>query len=168
MKYVLFVCTHNASRSQIAQAFFERYAPVDIRAESAGEEPATAIWPNVIEAMREVGLDLVGRRPKKLDLEMQLHADLAITLGCGGACPYVPTIVEDWQMREASLKRVPPKSRNSCCGSRSPVPRPEGDQRRRKARAARRRRLFLIACGSCRAREHARSRAGASRSRRSS
>jgi arsenate reductase (thioredoxin) len=98
MKYVLFVCTHNAGRSQMAQAFFERYAPEDVRAESAGQEPAGRVWPNVVEAMAEVGIDLAGRRPKKLDLEMQLHADWAITLGCGGACPYVPSMVEDWQI----------------------------------------------------------------------
>jgi len=98
LKYVLFVCTHNAGRSQMAQAFFERYAPADVRAESAGQEPADHVWPNVVEAMAEVGIDIAGRRPKKLDLEMQLHADWAITLGCGGACPYVPTMVEDWQI----------------------------------------------------------------------
>jgi len=98
MKYVLFVCTHNAGRSQMAQAFFERYAPADVRAESAGQEPADRVWPNVVEAMAEVGIDVAGRHPKKLDLEMQLHADWAITLGCGGACPYVPTMVEDWQI----------------------------------------------------------------------
>ena len=60
MRHVLFVCTHNAGRSQIAQAFFERYAPDDLRAESAGQEPADAIWPNVVEAMREVGIDIAG------------------------------------------------------------------------------------------------------------
>ena len=98
MKYVLFVCTHNAGRSQIAQAFFERYAPEDVRAESAGQEPADAVWPEVVEAMNEVGIDLSGRRPKKIDLEMQLHADWAITLACGGTCPYVPGIVEDWDI----------------------------------------------------------------------
>jgi arsenate reductase len=98
MKYVLFVCTHNAGRSQMAQAFFERYAPDDVRAESAGQEPADAIWPTVVEAMQEVGIDISERRPKRLDLEMQLHADWAITLACGGACPYVPTIVEDWEI----------------------------------------------------------------------
>jgi protein-tyrosine-phosphatase len=98
LKYVLFVCTHNAGRSQMAQAFFERYAPADVRAESAGQEPADHVWPNVVEAMAEVGIDIADRRPKKLDLEMQLHADWAITLGCGGACPYVPTMVEDWQI----------------------------------------------------------------------
>jgi protein-tyrosine-phosphatase len=98
MKYVLFVCTHNAGRSQMAAAFFEKYAPADVRAESAGQEPAEAIWPNVVEAMREVGIDLSSRRPKKIDLEMQLHADWAITLACGGTCPYVPGIVEDWDV----------------------------------------------------------------------
>ena len=98
MKYVLFVCTHNAGRSQIAQAFFERYAPEDFRAESAGEEPAEAIWPNVVEAMRELGFDIAERRPKKLDREMQLHADWAITLHCKAACPYVAGAVEDWDV----------------------------------------------------------------------
>jgi arsenate reductase (thioredoxin) len=98
MKYVLFVCTHNAGRSQMGQAFFEQSAPGDVRAESAGQEPGERIWPNVVEAMAERGIDIRGRRPKRLDLEMQLHADWAITLGCGGACPYVPTMVEDWQI----------------------------------------------------------------------
>jgi len=109
MRYVLFVCTHNAGRSQMAQAFFERHAPPDVRAESAGQEPAEAVWPNVVEAMREVGVDLSTRRPKKLDLEMQLHADWAITLACGGACPYVPATVEDWEVDDPygqSLERV--------------------------------------------------------------
>src|ERR1700690_2086342 len=98
MKYVLFVCTHNAGRSQMAQALFERYAPDDVRAESAGQEPADTVWPNVVEAMAEIGIDLAGRRPKKLHLEMQLHTHWAITLGCGGACPFVRTMVEDWQI----------------------------------------------------------------------
>ena len=98
IRYVLFVCNHNAGRSQMAQAFFERYGPEDVRAESAGTEPAPEIWPPVVEAMREVGFDLAGRKPKKLTLEMQLHADWAITMGCGDACPYVPTAVESWDI----------------------------------------------------------------------
>ncbi len=98
MRYVLFVCTHNAGRSQIAQAFFERYAPTDLRAESAGQEPAEAIWPNVVEAMREVGIDISDRKPKKIEVEMQLHADKAITLNCQGSCPYVLGGIEDWQV----------------------------------------------------------------------
>jgi arsenate reductase (thioredoxin) len=109
MKYVLFVCTHNAGRSQIAQAFFEQHAPADVRAESAGQLPADAVWPNVVEAMREVGIDISSRRPKKLDLEMQLHADFAITLNCAAVCPYVPATVEDWDVPDpagASLEET--------------------------------------------------------------
>jgi arsenate reductase len=99
VKHVLFVCTQNAGRSQMAQVFFERHAPHGFRAESAGLSPRReGIWPNVVAAMREVGTDIVGRRPKKLDLEMQLHADWAITLACGERCPYVPTTVEDWDI----------------------------------------------------------------------
>lgn len=98
MRYVLFVCTHNAGRSQMAQAFFEHHAPPDLRAESAGQAPADAIWPNVVEAMREVGIDISGRKPKKIDREMQLHADKAITLNCQESCPYVIGGVEDWEV----------------------------------------------------------------------
>jgi arsenate reductase (thioredoxin) len=100
MRYVLFVCTHNAGRSQMAQAFFEQHAPDDLKAESAGQAPAEAIWPNVIEAMSEVGLDISTRKPKKIDLEMQLHADKAITLNCQETCPYVIGGVEDWDVHD--------------------------------------------------------------------
>jgi arsenate reductase (thioredoxin) len=100
VRYVLFVCNHNAGRSQMAQAFFERHAPPDVRAESAGSRPAREVWPSVAEAMLEVGIDLSGRRPRKLTVEMQLHADWAVTMGCGDACPYVPTRVEDWDLRD--------------------------------------------------------------------
>ncbi len=98
MRYVLFVCTHNAGRSQMAQAFFERHGPSDVRAESAGQEPAAQVWPEVVEAMAEVGIDLSDRRPTKLTVEMQLHADWAVTLACGAQCPFVPTTVEDWDI----------------------------------------------------------------------
>jgi arsenate reductase (thioredoxin) len=100
VKYVLFVCNHNAGRSQMAQALFERHAPDDVRAESAGSTPAKELWPNVVEAMREMDIDLAGRRPRKLTVEMQLHADWAVTMGCGDACPYVPTRVEDWDITD--------------------------------------------------------------------
>jgi hypothetical protein len=73
MKYVLFVCTHNAGRSQIAQALLERHAPPDVRAESPGQQPADGVWPEVVEAMGEIGIDLSARRPKKLTAEMQLQ-----------------------------------------------------------------------------------------------
>jgi protein-tyrosine-phosphatase len=100
MKYVLFVCNHNAGRSQMAQAFFDRHAPEDVRAESAGSQPAAAVWPSVIEAMAEVGIDLSERKPRRLLVEMQLHADWAVTMGCGDACPYVPTTVEAWEIAD--------------------------------------------------------------------
>jgi arsenate reductase (thioredoxin) len=106
MKYVLFVCNHNAGRSQIAQALFERHAPADVRAESAGSTPAEEVWPNVIEAMREIGLDLSDRRPKKLTVEMQLHADWAITLACGEQCPFVASTVEDWDIPDPAGKPI--------------------------------------------------------------
>ena len=106
MKYVLFVCTHNAGRSQMAQALLERHAPDDIRAESAGQQPAPQVWPEVVEAMREIGIDLSGQRPRKLTVEMQLHADWAITLACGAQCPYVPTTVEDWDIPDPAGKPI--------------------------------------------------------------
>jgi arsenate reductase len=89
----------------MAQALFERHAPADIRAESAGQQPRLeGVWPNVIEAMRELGVEIDGRKPKKLTVEMQLHADWAITLACGATCPYVPTIVEDWDIPDPAGK----------------------------------------------------------------
>jgi arsenate reductase len=100
IRYLLSVCNHNAGRSQMAQAFFERDGPSDIRVESAGTEPAREVWPPVREAMAEVGFNFVGRRPKRLTLEMQLHADWAVTMGCGEACPYVATTVEDWDISD--------------------------------------------------------------------
>lgn len=106
MKHVLFVCTHNAGRSQIAEAYFNRHAPDDVRAESAGQHPRDHVWPEVVQAMREVGVDLAGKRPKKLLPEMQLHADWAITLACGATCPYVPTIVEDWDIPDPAGKTL--------------------------------------------------------------
>ena len=98
MRYVLFACTHNAGRSQMAQAFFEKHAPEDLRAESAGQAPADAIWPNVVEAMREKEIDLADRKPKKIEIEMQLRAHRAITLNCQDICPYVIGDVEDWDV----------------------------------------------------------------------
>ena len=106
MKHVLFVCTHNAGRSQIAEAFFNRVAPPDVVAESAGQQPRSSVWPEVVEVMREVGIDLAGKRPKRLLPEMQLHADWAITLACGATCPYVPTVVEDWDVPDPAGRSI--------------------------------------------------------------
>jgi arsenate reductase len=77
MKYVLFVCTHNAGRSQMAEALFQRYAPGDVRAESAGSDPGRAVWPAAVDVMPEIDIDISDRRPKRLTIEMQLHADWA-------------------------------------------------------------------------------------------
>lgn len=98
MRYVLFVCTHNAGRSQMARAFFDRHTPDDLRAECAGTQPASEVWPTVVEAMGEIGIDLSQSKPRKLLVEMQLHADWAVTMGCGDVCPYVPTMVENWDI----------------------------------------------------------------------
>jgi len=107
MNQVLFVCTHNAGRSQMAEAFFNRHAVEDVRAISAGSDPRHAVWPEVIEVMREIGIDLSDRRPRKLTPELQLHADWAITLGCGDVCPYVPTVVESWDIPDPAGRPLP-------------------------------------------------------------
>ncbi len=107
MKYVLFVCTHNAGRSQMAQAFFERdCSHPNCGAESAGSDPAREVWPEVVQVMSEVGIDLAGRKPKRLTVEMQLHADWAVTMGCGDVCPYVPTRVDDWDIPDPAGKSI--------------------------------------------------------------
>lgn len=106
MKHLLFVCTHNAGRSQIAQAFWDKYGPDDVQAESAGQDPAKEPSPEVVEAMAEVGIDISRHQPQKLSIEMQLHADWAITLGCEGACPYVPTRVDDWPLDDPHGKPI--------------------------------------------------------------
>lgn len=106
MKHVLFVCTHNAGRSQVAEAFFNRLAPGDVRAESAGSDPAQEVWPEVVEVMAERGFDLRGVAPKRLTTEMQLRADLAVTLGCGDACPFVPTHVEEWDIPDPAGRGI--------------------------------------------------------------
>jgi protein-tyrosine-phosphatase len=64
------------------------------------------VWPEVVEAMREVGIDLAARKPKKLTVEMQQRADLAVTMGCGDACPYVPTAVVDWDLPDPAGRPI--------------------------------------------------------------
>jgi arsenate reductase (thioredoxin) len=103
-KHVLFVCNHNAGRSQMAQAFFESLAPPGVSAESAGTEPAEQIWPAVVEVMSEVGIAIGSRKPKMLTRELQGHADLAVTMGCGDACPYVDAPVEEWSIPDPAGK----------------------------------------------------------------
>ena len=90
MASVLFVCLHNAGRSQMSQALFERAADGRHTALSAGTTPAEHVHPEVIEVMRELGIDLAGRRPQLLTRELAEQADLVVTMGCGDACPYIP------------------------------------------------------------------------------
>jgi protein-tyrosine-phosphatase len=87
---VLFVCLHNAGRSQISAALFRRAAEGRHTAESAGTTPAERVHPEVVEAMREVGIDLSGATPQLLTTELAERADVVVTMGCGDACPYIP------------------------------------------------------------------------------
>jgi protein-tyrosine-phosphatase len=90
MANVLFVCLHNAGRSQISQALFERDAGDAHEARSAGTTPGERVHPEVVEAMRELGLDLADRRPQVLTDDLSRWADVIVTMGCGDECPYVP------------------------------------------------------------------------------
>jgi arsenate reductase len=101
MARVLFVCLHNAGRSQMSQALFERAAHGGHTAASAGTTPAERVHPEVVEAMRELGIDLADRAPKRLTLEAAEEADVVVTMGCGDECPYVPgKRYIDWDLRD--------------------------------------------------------------------
>jgi len=96
---VLFVCVHNAGRSQMAAALLERAAGDRVRVRSAGTAPADEIHPEVIEAMREIGVELEEVRPRKLENDAVRAADVVVTMGCGDACPVYPgTRYEDWEL----------------------------------------------------------------------
>lgn len=99
---VLFVCVHNAGRSQMAAAIFNALAdPARARAISAGTSPGDTVHPVVIEAMREDGIDLSAARPQRLTAEMAAGADLLITMGCGDQCPNVPGLRrDDWPLSD--------------------------------------------------------------------
>ena len=90
MARALFVCLHNAGRSQMSEALFERAANGKHEARSAGTEPAERVHPEVVEVMGENGIDLAGRTPQRLTHEMAEWADVVVTMGCGDACPYIP------------------------------------------------------------------------------
>lgn len=96
---ILFACVHNAGRSQMAAAFFNHIAPPELRAFSAGTQPASSVHPEVITVMREVGLDLSSVKPQKLTESLAEEAGLLVTMGCGEACPYVPGLRRiDWPL----------------------------------------------------------------------
>jgi arsenate reductase len=105
--HVLFVCVHNAGRSQMAAAFTEALGGGAVRVSSAGTEPADRVNPAVVEAMREKGIDLEGRRPRLLEDEGVREADAVITMGCGDACPVYPgKRYEDWDLRDPSSQPI--------------------------------------------------------------
>jgi len=87
---VLFLCVHNAGRSQMAAALMERYGAGRVVVSSAGSEPADSLNPAVVEALAEVGLDITGRQPRRLTDEAARRADVVVTMGCGDACPVFP------------------------------------------------------------------------------
>ena len=90
MSTVLFVCLHNAGRSQMSQALFERAANGRHHALSAGTTPGDRVHPEVVEVMRERGINLAGRRPQLLTRELAQQADIVVTMGCGDQCPFIP------------------------------------------------------------------------------
>jgi arsenate reductase len=87
---VLFVCRQNAGRSQMSQALFQRAVGGRHRALSAGTTPAAHVHPEVIEVMREDGIDLSNRTPRLLTQELAAQADVVVTMGCGDECPFIP------------------------------------------------------------------------------
>ena len=97
---VLFACVHNAGRSQMAAAIFNALAdPGRVAGVSAGTEPADRVHPVVVEAMREIGIDLGRAAPRKLTDDLARGASMLVTMGCGEACPYVPGLtMVDWQI----------------------------------------------------------------------
>ena len=100
MKTVLFACVHNAGRSQMAAVWFNKLAdPAKARALSAGTDPGPRVHPEVVAAMREVGVDLATVVPRKLTDDLAAHADMLVTMGCGEACPVVPAVErDDWPL----------------------------------------------------------------------
>jgi arsenate reductase len=106
MANVLFVCLHNAGRSQMSQALFARAAEGRHEARSAGTTPGDAVHPEVVEVMRELGTDLSDRVPRLLTQADAEWADVVVTMGCGDACPYIPgTRYIDWDLDDP--KRQP-------------------------------------------------------------
>ena len=101
MARVLFVCLHNAGRSQMSAALFERAAGGRHQALSAGTTPAERVHPEVVQVMDELGMDLSDRTPRKLTRELAEQADVVVTMGCGDECPYIPgKRYLDWELED--------------------------------------------------------------------
>ena len=107
MTRVLFVCVQNAGRSQIAQALFERAAGGRHEARSAGSRPAERVHPEVVAALGELGLDVAGHTPHRLDRADLEWADHVVTMGCGDECPFVPgKRYVDWELPDPAGKNI--------------------------------------------------------------
>jgi arsenate reductase len=101
MATALFVCLHNAGRSQMSQALFERATEGRHQALSAGTTPADHVHPEVVEVMHELGIELADREPKLLTRELAEQADVVVTMGCGDECPYIPgRRYVDWDLED--------------------------------------------------------------------
>jgi len=101
MARALFVCLHNAGRSQMSEALFRRAAEGRHEARSAGTTPADRVHPEVVEAMDELGIDLSERQPRRLSREDAEWADIVVTMGCGDECPYIPgKRYLDWDLED--------------------------------------------------------------------
>jgi arsenate reductase (thioredoxin) len=107
MAHVLFVCLHNAGRSQMSQALFEQAADGRHTAASAGTIPADRVHPEVVQVMRELGIDLADRHPQLLTRELALPADVVVTMGCGDQCPFIPgKRYLDWELDDPKGRPV--------------------------------------------------------------
>jgi len=104
---VLFVCVHNAGRSQMAAAFLTHLSAGEVEVRSAGSEPANRVNPAAVQAMAEVGIDITAETPKILTNDAVQASDVVITMGCGDTCPYYPgKRYEDWVLEDPAGKGV--------------------------------------------------------------
>jgi len=108
MKTIIFACVHNAGRSQMSAAFFNKLADsTKAKAISAGTHPASHVHPEVVQAMHEVGIDLSGAKPQRLTEELARGAGLLVTMGCGDECPYIPGLRrDDWPLPDPKGKGI--------------------------------------------------------------
>jgi arsenate reductase (thioredoxin) len=107
MARALFVCLHNAGRSQMSEALFHRAADDRHEARSAGTTPAEQVHPEVVEAMEDLGIDLSDRHPRRLSREDAKWADVVVTMGCGDECPYIPgKRYLDWDLEDPKGKSL--------------------------------------------------------------
>jgi arsenate reductase len=108
MRKVIFACVQSAGRSQMSAGFFNKYAdPAKAHAVAAGTQPADRVHPEVVEVMKEVGIDLSTAQPQRLTTELAQDADLLVTMGCGDECPFVPGLRrDDWPLSDPKGKDI--------------------------------------------------------------